>query len=139
MKPTSYTTDTRREYRTLLVVNEYLNICVMKQNRKKKKKSFSPLFHQEGRQFRHHHFIFILFSVWHRVLESWNASRFGVFLGPGKKYPLVTTSSVAAAAAAVSSSSSSCVAFASLAEEEVPPPPRVVVVILRDHPSKKKK
>ena len=78
-------------------MNEYLNICVMKQNRKKKffpsfhqrkpwMKGFSPLFHQEGRQFRHHEdFIFILFSVYeHRVLESWNASLWCIFR-PRKK------------------------------------------------------
>jgi hypothetical protein len=52
-----------------------------------------------------------------------------VFLGPGKKYPLITRATSAAAAAA-------CDAFAYLAEEEVTPPPRVVM-ILRDHPSKK--
>ena len=132
-----YIQQIRDEHRTLLVVNEYLNICVMKQNRKKKK-SFSPLFHQEGRQFRHHHFIFILFSVWgHRVLESWNASLWCIFR-PRKK--ISTRNDI------ISSSSSSIIiiiiimrCFCFSAEEEVPPPPRVVVVILRDHPSKKKK
>jgi|TARA_B110000483_G_scaffold7090_1_gene8347 hypothetical protein len=60
---------------------------------------------------------------------------FGVFLGPGIKYPLINESTTLLSSLSTATAAAACDAFAYLAEEEVTPPR--VVVILRDHPSKK--